>query len=233
MIELWTWPTPNGQKVHIALEELALPYTVVPVNIGTGEQFRPDFLAINPNHRIPAIVDDAGPDDERFTLFESGAILIYLAEKAGRLMPQQAAGRYRCLQWLMFQMSGVGPMCGQLGHFSIYAPEKIPYAIERYHNEAKRLARVLEKRLAESPFLAGRDYSIADIATFPWVQALAGREALPMAETPALQRWLEIVAARPAVERGMAVLADRRPAQPQITDEQRAILFGHAQHAAR
>lgn len=232
MIELWSWPTPNGQKVHIALEELGLPYTVVPVNIGAGEQFRPEFLALNPNHRIPVIVDDSGPGDGRIVLFESGAILIYLAEKAGRLVPQSAAGRYACLQWLMFQMAGVGPMFGQLNHFAVYAPEKIPYAIERYTNEAARLCRVLEKRLAESAYLAGRDYSIADIATYPWVRALADRGAVPIAETPALARWLEAVGARPGVERGMAVLADRRSTAP-ISDAQREILFGTTQNAVR
>ncbi len=210
MIELWTWPTPNGQKIHIALEELGFPYTTIPVNIGAGEQLRPEFISLNPNHRIPVIVDDAGPNDERFVLFESGAILIYLAEKAGRLMPQQASARYLCLQWLMFQMGGVGPMFGQLNHFSIYAPEKIPYAIDRYRNEAARLTRVLDKRLTDAPYLAGREYSIADIATYPWVRALADRGAVPIGETPSVQRWLETVGARPAVERGMALLAERR-----------------------
>jgi GST-like protein len=214
LIEIWSWPTPNGEKVHIAIEELGLPYTLVPVDIGAGEQFKPEFLAITPNHRIPAIVDDDGPDG-RFTLFESGAILIYLAEKAGRLIPNDAVGRYKCLEWLMFQMGGIGPMFGQYNHFANYAPEKIPYAIERYTNEGKRLMRVLDKRLTESEHLAGRDYSIADIASFPWVNSGVKRGAFDLDETPAVKRWLEGVAARPGVERGLAIMADkRRPPHP-------------------
>lgn len=231
MIELFTWPTPNGQKVHIALEELGLPYTVTAVDISQGEQFKPDFLAINPNHRIPAIIDDEGPGG-RFALFESGAILIYLAEKAGRLIPGEAAARYVCLQWLMFQMGGVGPMFGQYNHFANYAPEKIPYAVERYTNEAKRLIRVLEKRLADAAFLAGREYSIADIATFPWVRSAVRGGGVTLEETPAVQRWVETIEARPAVERGMAVLADRRRAGP-ISQQARDVLFGAQQHAKR
>jgi len=232
MIDLYTWPTPNGQKVHIALEELGLPYTTIAVNIGEGAQFKPAFLAINPNHRIPAIVDHEGPGGGSVTLFESGAILIYLAEKAGRMIPTDPSDRYLCLQWLMFQMGGVGPMFGQANHFANYAPEKIPYAIERYTKEVQRLARVLEKRLADSPFLAGRDYSIADIATYPWVHYAMDAGALNGDETPGVKRWLRSVAARPAVERGMALLADRRRQGP-ISAEQRDILFGATQHAAR
>ena len=163
MIELFTWPTPNGQKVHIALEELGSPYTVTEVNIGAGDQFKPEFLAINPNHRIPAIIDNDGPGGKALPLFESGAILIYLAEKAGRLIPADPAARYTCLQWLMFQMGGIGPMFGQANHFRNAATEQIPYAIERYTKEAARLARVLEKRLSAMPYLAGDAYSIADI----------------------------------------------------------------------
>jgi GST-like protein len=231
VIEIWSWPTPNGEKVHIAIEELGLPYTVVPVNIGAGEQFKPEFLAITPNHRIPAIVDDEGPGG-RFTLFESGAILIYLAEKAGRLIPNDAAGRYTCFEWLMFQMGGVGPMFGQYNHFATYAPEKIPYAIDRYRNEAHRLARVLNKRLSDSAYLAGHEYSIADIASFPWIRSAVSRDMLALDETPALARWLEGIAARPGVERGLAILADkRRPLT--MTDEQRKNLFGDTQHAKR
>ena len=167
-IQLWSWPTPNGHKVHILLEELGLPYEVVPVNIGGGDQFKPEFLAITPNHRIPAIVDPEGPEGTPFPLFESAAIMIYLAEKAGSdLLPREPATRHRCLQWVMFQMGGVGPMFGQHNHFANYAPEKLPYAVERYTNEVARLHRVLEKRLSGSAFLAGPDYSIADICTFP------------------------------------------------------------------
>ncbi|MEJ0046239.1 MAG: glutathione S-transferase N-terminal domain-containing protein [Rhodospirillales bacterium] len=231
MIDLLTWPTPNGQKVHIALEELGLPYKVTPVNIGEGEQFSPEFLAINPNHRIPAIVDPDGPGGAPLSLFESGAILIYLAEKAGALIPTAPRGRYICLQWLMFQMGGIGPMFGQYNHFNNAAPEKIPYAIERYGNEVRRLVRVLQRRLAEAPFLAGADYSIADIATFPWVRSAAVNAGLALDDTPDVQRWLATIEARPAVVRGMAVLADRRRAGP-MTDKQRDILFGATQHAA-
>jgi GST-like protein len=232
MIELLSWPTPNGQKVHIALEELGLPYTVTPINIGEGEQFRPEFLAINPNHRIPAIVDADGPGGQKLTLFESGAILIYLAEKTGKLIPADAHGRYICLQWLMFQMSGIGPMFGQYNHFANYAPEKLPYAIERYGNEARRLVRVLQRRLAEAPYLAGNDYSIADIATFPWVRYAVTAGGVEMDDVQNVKSWIATIEARPGVQRGMEVLADRRRAGP-MTDQQRDILFGATQHAAR
>jgi GST-like protein len=230
-IEVWTWPTPNGHKVHIALEELGLPYTVVPVSIGTGEQFKPEFLAINPNHRIPAIVDPDGPGGQRMALFESGAILIYLAEKAGALIPKDFAARYTCLQWLMFQMGGVGPMFGQYGHFNNYAPEKIPYAMNRYANEVGRLHRVLEKRLSEAEYLAGAEYSIADIATFPWVR-LPERRKIDLAEFPAVKRWHDAIAARPAVQRGVEVLADRQR-RGTISDAERENLFGSTQFQAR
>ena len=232
MIELLSWPTPNGQKVHIALEELGLPYTVTPINIGEGEQFRPEFLAINPNHRIPAIVDADGPGGQKLTLFESGAILIYLAEKTGKLIPADAHGRYICLQWLMFQMSGIGPMFGQYNHFANYAPEKLPYAIERYGNESRRLVRVLQRRLADAPFLAGNDYSIADIATFPWVRYAVTAGGVEMGDVPDVTKWIATIEARPGVQRGIEVLADRRRAGP-MTDQQRDILFGATQHAAR
>ncbi len=232
MIEVWTWPTPNGQKVHIAVEELGIPYTVVPVAIAKGEQFKPEFLAINPNHRIPAIVDDDGPGG-RFTLFESGAILIYLAEKAGKLIPGDAAARYLCLQWLMFQMGGIGPMFGQFNHFAVYAPEQIPYAIERYGKEAARLVRVLEKRLAEADYLAGREYSIADIATFPWIRSALRRDMISFDEAPGVARWFETIEARPAVARGLAVLAEHQQAPGPLSAETREILFGTAQHEAR
>ena len=231
MIEVWTWPTPNGHKVHIALEELGMSYKVVPINIGAGEQFKPEFLAINPNHRIPAIVDPEGPGGKPLRLFESGAILIYLAEKAGRLIPKDPATRYLCLEWLMFQMGGVGPMFGQWNHFASYAVEKLPYAIERYTNEVKRLHRVLEHRLAEAAYLAGAEYSIADIATFPWVRQ-PDRRGIDLADYPSVKRWHDAIAARPAVERGVAVLADRqRPGS--MTDTERENLFGATQFAAR
>lgn len=230
-IEVWTWPTPNGHKVHIALEELGLPYTVVPVNIGAGEQFKPDFLAITPNHRIPAIVDPDGPGGARLTLFESGAILIYLAEKTGRLLPADPAGRYRALEWLMFQMGGVGPMFGQYGHFHAYAPEDLPYAKARYAKEVGRLHRVLDKRLGEAEWLAGATYSIADIATFPWIRNPARRN-IDLAEFPNLQRWHDAIAARPAVQRGVAVLAENQRVGA-MSDKEREVLFGNTQFQAR
>ena len=231
MIEAWTWPTPNGHKVHIALEELELLYKVIPVDIGAGDQFRPEFLAINPNHRIPAIVDPDGPGGKPIRLFESGAILIYLAEKAGRLIPQDPHARYACLQWLMFQMGGIGPMFGQFGHFSTYAPERIPYAIERYQNEVNRLHRVLDKRLSEAEWLAGSDYSIADIITFPWLRN-PHRRNIDLNDFPNVKRWFEAIDARPAVQRGCAVLAEHQRQGP-ITDAAREVLFGNTQFARR
>ena len=230
-IQLWSWPTPNGHKVHIALEELELPYEVVPVDIGAGDQFKPEFLAITPNHRIPAIVDPDGPDGRPLALFESGAILIYLAEKAGSLLPADPAARYACLQWLMFQMGGVGPMFGQWNHFAVYAPEKLPYAIERYSNEVGRLHRVLEKRLQAAPYLAGAEYSIADIATFPWVRN-PDRRGIDLSAYPAVRRWHDAIAARPAVQRGVAVLLDRQRQGP-MDEKQREVMFGKAQFAQR
>lgn len=203
MIELWSWPTPNGQKVHIMLEETGLPYKIVPVNIGASEQFSPDFVSITPNNKIPAIIDQDAPNGA-LKLFESGAILIYLAEKAGNFIPVDPASRYLCLQWLMFQMGGIGPMAGQYYHFSRSAPEKIPYAIERYGKETQRLTSVLEKRLAEEDYLAGT-YSIADMATYPWLHA-AAMEAIDLEAYPATKRWHDRIAARPAVERGMALM---------------------------
>jgi GST-like protein len=230
-IEVWSWPTPNGHKVHIALEELGLPYTVVPVNIGAGEQFRPEFLAITPNHRIPAIVDPDGAGGAPLHLFESGAILIHLAERTGRLIPADPAGRATCLQWLMFQMGGVGPMFGQWNHFANYAPERIPYATERYAKEVRRLHGVLEARLRETPFLAGEEYSIADIATFPWMRN-PERRGIDIAEFPSVERWLAVIAARPAVQRGLDVLADRQRQGPMSATE-RDNLFGATQFSKR
>jgi GST-like protein len=229
MIELWSWPTPNGQKVHIALEETGLPYKTIPVNIGAGDQFSPEFLAINPNHRIPAIVDRDGPGGQ-LSLFESGAILIYLAEKAGNFIPVDQAARYTCLQWLMFQMGGIGPMFGQYNHFANYAPEPLPYAIERYKNEAGRLAGVLDKRLSQDAYLAGT-YSIADMACFPWIRAAAAH-AFDWEPYPALKRWHDAIAARPAVERGLALLSEHRRAGP-MDEKAKEILFGPIQFAKR
>jgi GST-like protein len=232
MLEVYTWPTPNGHKVHIALEELGLQYKVIPVNIGAGDQFKPEFLKITPNHRIPAIVDPDGPGGKPFTLFESAAILIYLSERnGGRLIPKDPIGRYKCLEWMMFQMGGVGPMFGQWNHFASYAAQKIPYAIERYTNEVKRLHRVLEHRLEETRWLAGDEYSMADIITFPWIRG-AERRNINLADYPSVKRWHDAIAARPAVQRGVAVLADQqRPGA--MTDTERENLFGATQFAAR
>ena len=231
-IQVWTWPTPNGHKVHIMLEEVGLPYEVEPINIGKGDQFRPEFLAITPNHRIPAIVDPEGPEGKPFTLFESAAINIYLAEKTGSaLLPKDPATRYRCLEWTMFQMGGVGPMFGQYNHFANYAVEKLPYAIERYTNEVARLHRVLEKRLEASPYLAGPDYSIADICTFPWIRN-AERRGIDLATYPAVKRWHDAIAGRAAVPRGVAVLAENQR-RGGMTDAEREVMFGKTQFAVR
>jgi len=202
-IDLYTWSTPNGRKASIALEELDLAYKVHPINITKGEQLQPAFLAVSPNNKIPAIVDPEGPDGRPFSLFESGAILIYLAEKTGRLLPSAPAARYRALEWLMWQMGGFGPMLGQAHHFRRFAPEQVPYAIERYTNETRRLYGVLDRRLGEVEYLAG-DYSIADIATFPWA-ARHEWQGVDLAEFANVKRWFDAIAARPAVERGMAV----------------------------
>ena len=231
MIELWTWPTPNGHKVHILMEELGLPYKVVPVAIGKGEQFKPEFLAITPNHRIPAMVDPDGPGGKPIQLFESGAIMIYLAEKAGKLIPKDPVDRYVCLQWVMFQMGGVGPMFGQFGHFNMYAAEKIPYAIERYQNEVLRLHRVLDKRLSDSEWLAGSEYSIADIITYPWLR-FPERRNVVLSEFPNVKRWFDAIDARPAVQRGCAVLAENQR-QGTMTDAEREVMFGKKQFEKR
>jgi len=203
VIDLYTWSTPNGRKVSIMLEECALPYRVHPINIGKGEQFTPEFLALNPNNRIPAIVDSEGPDGKPLPLFESGAILIYLAEKTGKLMPRDPRTRLICLQWLMFQMGGVGPMFGQAHHFLRSAKEQVPYGIKRYTDETRRLYGVLQKRLSDAEYLAD-EYSIADIATFPWV-ARFGWHKVDLADFPAVKRWFDQINARPAVRKGMAV----------------------------
>ena len=239
MLEVWSWPTPNGHKVHIALEELGLEYKAIPVDIGAGDQFKPEFLKITPNHRIPAIRDSDGPGGKPFTLFESGAILMYLAEKTGRLMPKDPASRYKCIEWIMFQMGGVGPMFGQWNHFGAYAPETIPYAIARYGNETKRLTGVLNSRLSETEWLAGDEYSMADIITFPWLRTATmqtvrfdKRGYLDLAEFPAVKRWFDAVAARPGVQRGVQVLAEGRDTRP-ITDAERENYFGKTQFQTR
>ena len=230
MIELHTWPTPNGHKVHIMLEECALPYNVHAVDIGAGDQFKPDFLKISPNNKIPAIVDPDGPDGKPISQFESGAILLYLAGKTGKFLPEDVRGKYEALQWLMFQMGGVGPMLGQAHHFRMYAPEKLPYAIDRYTNEAKRLYGVIDRRLAHSPWLGGKEYSIADIATFPWLRSWE-RQGIVLDDYPHLKRWFQQIAERPAVQRGLQVMADLR--RPITDDKAREVLFGKTQYERR
>ncbi len=229
MIDVYTWVTPNGHKIHIMLEECALPYAVHAVDIGAGDQFAPDFLRISPNNKIPALTDSEGPDGAPIALFESGAILLYLAGKTGRFLPADVRGKYTVLQWLMFQMGSVGPMFGQAHHFRQYAPEKIAYAVDRYSNEAKRLYGVLDRRLGEAPFLAGT-YSIADIATYPWTRSHAN-QGVDLAEYPNVKRWYDAIEARPAVQRGIQVLADRRRAK--LDERQRDVLFGKTQYQRR
>jgi GST-like protein len=203
-IDLYTWGTPNGRKVSIMLEEVGLPYEVHTVDITKDEQFDPAFLKISPNNKIPAIVDPDGPKGEAFSLFETGAILIYLAEKTAKLIPEDTTDRYLCLQWLMWQMGGFGPMLGQAHHFRRFAPETIDYAVNRYTGEAKRLYGVLDKRLGEAPYLAGEQYSIADIATYPWA-ARWEWQGIDWADYPNAKRWYDELGARKAVEAGMAV----------------------------
>ena len=227
MIEVYSWATPNGHKVHIMLEECGLPYRVIPVDIGAGDQFKPEFLRISPNNKIPAIVDPVGPDGSPFTLFESGAILLYIASKTGQFLPTGTTERFRVLEWLMFQMGGVGPMLGQAHHFRIYAPEKIEYAVSRYTNEAKRLYGVMDTRLAKSKYIAGPQYTIADIAIFPWLRSWKN-QGIDWTDHPHLKGWFDEIAARPAVMRGVDVLANQR--KPLVTDAAREILFGAQQY---
>ena len=230
MIEVYSWATPNGHKVHIMLEECGLPYRAVPVDIGRGDQFQADFLAISPNNKIPAIVDPDGPDGQPMSLFESGAILLYLAGKTGRFLPADTRGRYQVLQWLMFQMAGVGPMLGQAHHFRIYAPEKLPYAIDRYTNEARRIYGVMNRQLAGHRYIAGPEYSIADIAIFPWLRSWKN-QGIAWNDFPHLKGWFDEIAARPAVKRGVEVLAHLR--KPVTDDKAREVLFGKEQYRTR
>jgi GST-like protein len=230
MIEVYSWATPNGHKVHVMLEECGLAYRAIPVDIGTGAQFEPAFLAISPNNKIPAIVDPDGPDGKPISLFESGAILIYLASKTGRFLPEDARGRYEVLEWLMFQMGSVGPMLGQTHHFRIYAPEKIPYAIERYSKEARRIYGVLDKRLQQRDWVAADEYTIADIAIFPWLRSWQN-QGIDWADFPHLKSWFDRIAARPAVQRGVEVLAGLR--KPFRSDAEREVLFGARQYERR
>ena len=223
-IDLYYWPTPNGWKISIMLEECGLPYTIHPVNIGKGDQFKPEFLAISPNNKMPAIVDHDGPGGEPISVFESGAILQYLGRKTGRFYPQDERRRVEVDQWLFWQMGGFGPMLGQTHHFRIYAPEQIPYAIDRYTNETNRLYGVLNKRLADREFVAG-EYSIADMAIAPWAK-LWDRQGQNIDEFPHATRWLEAVLARPAVRRGIAVSSEDRAKTDLRDPAVQAILFG-------
>lgn len=227
MIDLYYWTTPNGHKVTMFLEEAGLPYRVHGVNIGKGEQFQPEFLAIAPNNRIPAIVDQAPADGGApVSLFESGAILLYLADKTGQFIPQDLRGRAEALQWLFWQMGGLGPMAGQNHHFSNYAPEKLPYAIDRYVKETNRLYAVLNKRLEGRAFITGDDYSIADMASYPWIVPHEA-QGQDLNDFPHLKRWFEAIRARPATERAYAVAATINPNPPGVrTEEERKILFG-------
>jgi GST-like protein len=231
MIDLYYWTTPNGHKLTIFLEETGLPYTLKPINISKGDQFDPAFLAISPNNRIPAIVDHAPADGGApLAMFESGAILLYLADKVGRLIPAALRARLDCIQWLFWQMGNLGPMAGQNHHFRLYAPEKLPYAMTRYLKETGRLYAVLNKRLAERAFIVG-DYSIADVASYPWVQP--ERQGQDIGEFPNLKRWKEAIAARPAVQRAYAI-AKTVNTKPAVSDEQsRQVLFGQDQSVVK
>ena len=226
MIELHYWPTPNGHKVTLFLEETGLPYEILPVDIGRGEQFRPEFLAIAPNNRMPAIVDRAPADGGApVSLFESGAILLYLAEKTGRFLPADLRGRVEVLQWLFWQMGGLGPMAGQNHHFVQYAPEKLPYAIDRYVNETNRLYGVLDRRLADRAFVAGDDYSIADMAAYPWIVPHE-RQGQDLADFPNLQRWFRAIAARPATIRAYEVGKRHQRREATMDEEAKRVMFG-------
>lgn len=209
MLDLYSWATPNGHKVHIMLEELGVPWRVHPVDIGAGEQFHPDFLAISPNNKIPVLVDSdpvGSEGTEPFAIFESGAILHYLACKYDRFFPHDARAQSRVMQWLMFQMAGLGPMLGQTHHFRVFAPEKVPYAIERYSTESRRLYGVMNSRLEQSQWLAGPAYSIADIAAFPWIRSHE-KQGIDLADFPHVQSWFDEIAARPAVKAGLKILS--------------------------
>ncbi len=205
MIHLYSWATPNGEKLHILLEELAIPYELHRVDITRGEQFEPDFLKISPNNKIPVLVDTEGPGGGDYVVFESGAMMMYLAEKTGKFMPREMAERYRVVQWLMFQMGGIGPMFGQYSHFTTYAPEKITYSVERYTKECLRLYGVMDRRLGESPYLAGDDYTIADMATYAWTYSYE-RRGLDISGNDNVLRWLGEIGSRPAVQRGTQLL---------------------------
>ena len=230
MIDLYSWATPNGHKIHIMLEETGLPYRVHPIDIGAGDQFKPEFLKISPNNKMPAMIDSDGPGGKPMSMFESGAMLLYLASKTGKFLPEDLRDRWATLQWLMFQMGGVGPMLGQAHHFLGYAPEKIPYAMNRYSKEANRLYGVMDRRLAESKFIACGEYTIADMAIMPWLR-FPERQGVDIADYPHVKKWFDGIAARPAVQRGLKVLADLR--KPVMDDKAKEMLFGATQYQKR
>jgi GST-like protein len=232
MIELYTWPTPNGHKIHIMLEETGLAYRVHPVDIGAGQQFEREFLKISPNNKIPAMIDTAGPGGKPLALAESGAMLFYLASKTELFLPSDVADRWRVMQWVMTQMGHVGPMLGQAHHFLRYAPENVDYAIDRYRNEANRLYAVLNTQLGNSEYLACDEYSIADIATVPWLRA-PERHGVEIDAYPNVKRWRDHIFQRPAVKRAFEVLSDRQRRTPTFTGEEREILFGSRQLSRR
>ena len=234
MLKLYSWATPNGHKIHIMLEECGLregrDWQASPINIGQGDQFTPEFLAISPNNKIPALVDPNGPDGKPISIFESGAIMLYLASKYGKFLPKSDRQKFQTLEWLMFQMGGVGPMLGQNHHFRLYAPEKIEYAVNRYTNEAKRIYGVIDKRLSTSKFIACGQYTIADMAIFPWLRNWKN-QGVELDDYPHLKAWFEQIAARPAVKRGVEMLTHLR--KPVTDDKAREMMFGSTQYARR
>jgi len=232
MIDLYYWTTPNGHKITMFLEEAGMEYRLHGINIGKGDQFKPEFLAISPNNKIPAMVDQRGPGGKRLALAESGAMLFYLASKTGRFLPQDERGRWEVMQWVMFQMGHIGPMLGQAHHFLQYAPEKIEYAMNRYRNEAKRLYRVVDKQVEENEWIAGSEYTIADMSIMPWLR-FPERQGVNIDDYPRLRKWRDRIAARPAVKKALEVLADRRRATPSFSKEQAEVLFGATQYARR
>ena len=232
MIDLYTWPTPNGHKIHIMLEETGLEYRVHPIDIGAGDQFKPEFLAISPNNKIPAMVDQRGPGGKPLALAESGAMLFYLASKTNKFLPSDVRARWEVMQWVMFQMGHIGPMLGQAHHFLQYAPEKIEYAMNRYRNEANRLYGVVDKRLEKNEWVAGGEYTIADMSIMPWLR-FPERQGVDIDDYPNLKNWRDRIAARPAVKKALEVLADRRRTTPSFSKEQAEVLFGATQYVRR
>ena len=231
MIDVYSWATPNGHKLHIMLEECGLSYRLHPVDLDKGEQFEPEFLNVSPNNKIPAMTDSDGPDGKPISLFESGAMLLYLAGKTGKFLGKTDRERYETLQWLMFQMGGVGPMLGQTHHFRNYAPEKIEYAINRYTNETRRLYGVMDRQLGKTgAYIAGKSYTIADIAIWPWLRNWKG-QGQNLDDHPALKRWYEQIGQRPAVLHGAAMLTELR--KPAFDDKAKEILFGATQYQKR